>query len=565
MSFPDPDAQNADVTIPKKLEPWLDALPRAHIQESARQVGDLLATLNRQTLKPGKRLDTLVQLEPITHYLANEVSSRLTGRSLPLSKSENLLSQTLDRVITELAVGYTLALEDLLAPTRFHPRRDTVAKAVFRALFWLGTRQRARLALYQPAPEKLWRNMHLLYRYAADNHLTGMAFGKYPESRRSEFQTIGSLYKQSVLLAAINCHQFSQPEIEQIFEVLELWEPYCHLIPPSLAAELPSRTFVIDLERDSPPQARDRFGDGIAESGNTAILVFDTTELVNAIQSELAAMNGSSQGPAALTSGLPLATLQRILTTLTGMKRHFPRHRRYRRITATIGLTETFMRLSQSGNIHRPTASKPVVQKAVFETVSADDDVIPGSELDFDWDFDSFLTQRRREPMPVTNETGGSQESADAAQSFYITNESAGGCCMICRPGQHATTKVGDIVCIHGDAGRNHNHTLCLIRWIRNDGAMVAMGCEIIGPHAIPIQASPIQNTAVAASTLECILIPAVKELKKPALLVTPPGIQRGDIIELEGRQLAGIVEITNIPETTAVCHLCRFRIVEKR
>lgn len=225
-------------------------LPLASPELAAREIGTLLEDMLRSLWTGGERIEALEALRVPLAGLCDGYERQLQSESHPLPAAKVRLAETALEFQRRLARNYALAVHELCSPSGNVPllKRRAVAQALVRAL------EHARLALlwsyrlYRTPPAGLWRQLHTLYRFAADSGL---------ETRRAEdtatpdaFATDArSAYAHALLLALSNPYRYSLRELVDA-EALTHWlAPHATLG----AARGDGAAFALDADGDRGP------------------------------------------------------------------------------------------------------------------------------------------------------------------------------------------------------------------------------------------------------------------------------------------------------------------------
>ncbi|GAP64729.1 hypothetical protein MBSD_n0011 [Mizugakiibacter sediminis] len=225
-------------------------LPLASPELAAREIGTLLEDMLRSLWTGGERIEALEALRVPLAGLCDGYERQLQNESHPLPTAKVRLAETALEFQRRLARNYALAVHELCSPAGGVPllKRRVVALALVRAL------GHARLALlwsyrlYRTPPAGLWRQLHALYRFAAESGL---------ETRRAEDVAASdafavdarSAYAHALLLALSNPYRYSLRELGDA-EALTRW-----LAPHAAIGVLrgDGAAFALDTDADRGP------------------------------------------------------------------------------------------------------------------------------------------------------------------------------------------------------------------------------------------------------------------------------------------------------------------------
>jgi cyclic-di-GMP-binding protein len=273
------DARNiAFPTDPKRVKPWIDALPRANQAQTQRHLAEALLALRDVRLDGGQRLAILEQLRPVLLEAATALDRAGQGASFPLPPAKARAMAQLQAFEADLAFGYRLAVIELCAPSGGVPllRGGTVALAVERALLHQSLSLMHAYALYQTPATGAWQNLHALYRFGCSHRLEDRAVDDEAGTGKT---TIRQVYTQALLLALSNPYRFSQKDQAELWLVARGFAGLLGVGPKRGSAE----AFAIPVDTDAGPGyiAEERADDG------GALLWLDVTPLREALENPL--------------------------------------------------------------------------------------------------------------------------------------------------------------------------------------------------------------------------------------------------------------------------------------
>lgn len=538
---------------PKKVEQWIAALPRAHLGETSRLLYSALKELNQNQLSPEVRLSILEALLEPTVYAVQSLTRHVIGQAFPLSPKRFKVCQLIKELASELAVGFKVVVETALGQGGCAPGARPVLFGMYRALEMNHLLLQATYLSYAPYPEETWRENHILYRYAYEHgtHAQPMPSG----SSIGTHSTIEDIYKQILLMALVNPYQLSQDDIQRIGASLPFWASSCLLIPLGKSGEPPG-LFAVDLERDEPPayhaQLRGRIG---------PCVMLDTHLLAQQLRELLSAQTGSTSTmfPPEVCN-LSQDTLRRMLLSWGLLsKRNFPRRGKSSQVQVTVGLTATYKLLHRRmpGTHRTQLDSGDSTRRATYsaQPIPAADgkDLYPES-----WDFTdttavASIYQRKPSGSPMTFILGGgaSVNREQAPQVFNVTNESAGGYCLLWNQRGATAVNVGDLMCIHPKRDTVNTPNICVVRWMKSFADRMVLGVEILSPSAEPATARVLRAEGTQGEPLETLVLPPVAAVGRPSTLLTSSMCRSGDILVLESAAGSRLIQLTYLQQTT--------------
>jgi len=538
---------------PRKVEQWIAALPRAHLGETSRLLYSALRELNQFQLPADTRLHVLEALREPTLYAIQSLCKHVIGQPFPLSPKRSKICQLIKELGSELAVGFKVVVETALGQGGYAPDARPVLLGMYRAIEMNHLLLQSTYLCYAPYPEQTWRENHTLYRYAYEHGTHALPV--IHEQNRGAHHTIEDIYKQALLMALVNPYQLSQDDIQRIGSSLPFWAASCLLIPLGKGDELPG-LFAVDLERDEPPayhaQLRGRMG---------PCLMLDTHLLAQQLRELLSA-------PTTTTStiyppevcNLSQDTLRRMLLSWGLLsKRNFPRRGKSSQVQVALGLTATH-KLLQSRLPGSQRAAQDPSRTARRATYSAQP--IPGADgqglYPESWDLTDSTTvssiyQRKTTGAPLTFILGDSAAASrdHGPQVFNVTNESAGGYCLLWNQRGSTAINVGDLVCLHPKRDMVNTPNICVVRWMKSFADRMVLGVEILSPSAEPATARILRSDGTQSEPLESLILPPVAAVGRPTTLITSSLCRSGDILVLESAAGNMLVQLTHLQQTT--------------
>lgn len=537
---------------PKKVEQWIAALPRAHLGETSRLLYSALRELNQLQLAADVRLNVLEALREPTLYAVQSLCKHIVGQPFPLSPKRSKICQLIRELGSELAIGFKVVVETALGQGSFAPHAHPVLLGMYRTIEMNHLLLQSTYLCYAPYPADTWREIHTLYRYAYEH---GTHARPIPEGQNAvSHHTIEDVYKQVLLMALVNPYQLSQDDIQRIGSSLPFWAASCRLIPMGDGGELPG-LFAVDLERDEPPayyaQLRGRLG---------PCLMLDTHLLAQQLRELLSAAKGVA--PTVYppeVCGLSQDTLRRMLLSWGLLsKRNFPRRGKSSQVQITLGLTATH-KLLQSRNSGSARAVQDPSRTSRKATYSAQP--IPGADgqglYPESWNLTdatavSSIYERKAASGSLTFILGDDTPGRDhVPHLFNVTNESAGGYCLLWNQRGSAALNVGDLVCLHPKRDTVHTPNICVVRWMKNLAERMVLGVEILSPSAEPATARVTRSDGSQSEPLESLILPPVAAVGRPTTLITSSLCRSGDILALEATAGNMLVQLTYLQQTT--------------
>ncbi|CAG0974972.1 Cyclic-di-GMP receptor FimW [Methylophilaceae bacterium] len=496
-------------TRPQKISEFLAALPLSNPIESAPLLLDEMEILNRQRISSESRFKALEVYRSAIINITDELRPEYSLAPLPLSRTAKGHAAAAESLWMELGYGYKLALLD--QQTQLFNLNSSKAKAltVYRAIEALRQASMIYYQTYFNVPGSVWRDLHQLYFYAAQQSLHDIEVA--PESKSS---TINLLYKQALLMALADPQHLSQQEIAQVEEYVIRHAKHTRIQGLGML-DNPAGIFLISLNSDKPPIPFAK-NDKLADNEND--ILFITMDLARLAHKHLQMLQS---GNVSKTSGLHENAkdprYQDMLTYLikhwgASPKRIYNRSRRRNITSLGIGVKTAHYFINHQ---------KPYVQPKI-----ADDAGLGLADAG--------------NPDPQ-------QETGIDPSLWEVVNISAGGTALRKLPNSTANVRIGELLSMKSDGERSWS--VAVLRWANNGGHdQLDIGTQLIAPTA---------KAAGARATNQprfepVLLLPAMPKLRQAASIVSECGMfSPARILEIDENGSISRVMVTKLVERT--------------
>ncbi len=504
-SLEDKPLINAEVR-PQKISEFIASLPLEKPLEAAPLLLDEMEILNRQQVAAEARFKALEVYRETILPMADALQQSYAEAPLPLSREAKSSAAAAESLWMELGYGYKLALLDQQSQIFNLSSGRTRPMAIYRAIEAL---RRAILIYYQTyyaVPGSVWRDLHQLYFYAAQQSLHDVELAV--ESKAS---TINLLYKQILLMALADPQHLSQQEIALVEDYVVRHAKHTQIQGLGML-DNPAGIFLINLSGDKPPVP---FAKSEKLADNESDILFITMDLVRLVHKHLQMLQtGSVSKNSGLHENAKDPHYQDMLVYLikhwgASPKRIYNRSPKRKICSVGIGLQHVYYFLNQQ---------KPFTQP-----------VIEGEPT--------------LAPMPAD-----ANENIRIEPSLWeVANISAGGNALRRLPNAPASVRVGELLCMKIDGERTWS--IAILRWASNSGHdQLDIGTQLIAPSAKAASARP-----SSLPKFEPVLIlPAMAKLKQPASIVAAPGMfSPARIVEIEEKGTISRIMLTKLVERT--------------
>ena len=503
-------------TRPKQVREWLDALPLANTQESARKLTDAIATLNSVKLGDEPRLKLVELYRATARLLLPALHQQYVDKPLPLAEKNQQAAVLTRKLLAELGNGYKLVLIDLLNRRISFGANKLAPLAIARTIECLSAILDVCYEIYGPTPAGVWSELHQLYGYAAQQNLHDAQIAE------DEKTSINALYKQVLLIALADPYRLLQGQLVEVKAYIARFCQHAQLQPLG-KAENTHGLFLVRLDSDKPPKALSHHS-GVTDARVDIIL--NTVPLARVLHQQAQDLEANTP-PAKL--GLPDAAQQphyrEMLKRLIKQWGIAPK----RVFNRTPVQNQTFI-CSGMTTLHRALS-----QADIPSTV--------------DEELDTYITLQMSETMQLLGQSTGSYQTYNCA-SWQVVNESAGGVALAKEPGGSTKIKVGDIIGV--GAAQAGNWGVAIVRWMQsNADSDLELGAQMLAPQAEAIAIKPVIS-APDAMFQPALRLPEVAALKQPPRIVAPRGsFQPMREFEVRSQGMTTLVRATQLIEQT--------------
>jgi hypothetical protein len=554
---------------PRKVDEWLDSLPRANVGETARRVFETLVDVNRCQYSHQHRIHFLESLRETALYVTDSMKRHFVGVNAPLPpKSEKIAAATRE-IHNAMAVGYMIAIEDLLSSSLFFSDQKQLATLIQRAISALGMVLVTSYQTYHPYPTGIWSEIHKLYAAAEQRKLLQIAVSDEQHAYSAK-TTVNADYIRILLLALTSPYRLRHGEVGKVYDVLARWVGKCRLKNLGKDDPAASAKFGIDLASDEPPRAASLVTD---HCSHEFCRIMDSTALTNAIRKDL--KQGFKTGETTITgiemtrADLSQELMKRLLVAWCIVpKRTYPRAEKQEQVQITLGLSATHQIIItgsrkmagaddmytntahyQTDNTGRSTADRtPDVWEMIYFPVDAEG--VESLQSQFD----------KERAVPEEKKT------QYQAETWMILNESARGYCIKTIETTASRAQVGEIIGVRRHAnGKTWKWGIGVIRWLRADPQLgLMLGIEMLTPDAAAIGIRAVTNAR--HDYQRTLMLPELRAVNQPTTLITsavPYRTGQQFVINILGKEI--LIKLTKQMLNTGLFAQFQFEIMEQQ
>ncbi len=524
---------------PKKVEAWLDNLPKANLGETARQIYQALTETNRLHLPHQDRARFLESLRETVQYVTESMRKHFLGVTYPLPEKNQKIAAATREILAAMATGYKIAIEDMANRTGLFFDKKHMALLLQRAISYSGRSLLTAYQVYAPYPAGVWSELHKMYAYAESHRLHRYAVPDFLHLY-VEKSSVSDEYLRNLLVWLATPYRLRQGEVTKIYNTLERWVRYCELHPPEHPDD-PGRDgqFAVILSHDQPPTA---YLKSRLRCGHNCRML-DTTGLIDRIRRDIqegedvvsTTLTGIDMGRPDLSHDL----LRRLLVAWgVESQRAFPRSERKEAVQVAVGLTTIHEYLRHQH--HAETADTEEFDHPAeyhADTVESVSDEKPDIwEMVYPQGTDVKLTRIVTEELSLADQLAKSKAREHGGNGqdhprlppltqWHITNESANGFCLEYGEGDTTRAQVGELVGIRRRISAHAwKWSIGVIRWLKfNPQRILQLGVELLNPDAAAIGMRTLASDGKQYAYQRTLLLPENPAIGQPASLLTGP------------------------------------------
>ncbi|MBV1882018.1 MAG: hypothetical protein KUG82_10310 [Pseudomonadales bacterium] len=564
----------------KKIEQWVEGLPKVNVGETARQLYAAIQELNRLQIDPLNRYQLLEALRPSIHYVCDSLAKHYLNQSIVLPDKANKVANLAQALQNHLAMGYKIAVSQGTVKIKDNGVDQMVASAIHRALCDLSYTLLRCYQLYFPTPANLWRELHRLYLLAEHHQLLDY------EIEDSELDPLKSscihhAYLSAILIATAKPNQLRQQEIALIYQATTVWSKLTKIG----AALDDSHLFVVNLASDSAPV----YASLIANKEKSQYYRYiECGSLATQLKDILRTPDHYSKDVKLdlhLPHGFHDDLLRHLIQSWGQLtERSFSRSNQTGHINICLGHSATHYYLAnktdfntvlrgfqESGIIEED--ENPFLNTSPFDNTPGKNENT-GDIWSLAFDSNSAATGtdlNKITKISLTDDAAALNQQANQNtpplfESYRcgLINTSPGGFCVAWGDKVPKLVKTGEIVGMRED--NQEVWSIGVIRWVKqfkNEGAR--MGIELLAPDAIPVGTKVLNKVGVDTEYMRALLLPELKAIGQTATLITPKiAFHVGNKIYLNEQGSEDKAQLIRQVTSTASFSQFQFRYINK-
>jgi hypothetical protein len=530
---------------PAEVIKWRSALPMADTGTAAKKLYMALSDLNSTSLEPKDRFEIIELFRSTNRTICSTLKKHYIEQSEPLNAQKLTIATLRQTLISEMADNYKLILEGLYEKkNKSEEDQKMITTTICRILYYLDMVLLCRYQLYSAVPENIWKEVHLLYKYAKKNNTLNEQVA-CELSLNSTTSAIAS-YTRIILLSATDPYQWRQRDQYSIDKAIDLWAVYPTIYESSqIPADKKTGIYIIDLEKDQPPVALSFKRDPITSS----CIGLDLAKNVKHLKHLLLKIHNNElqakiEHPGDHEFSVTIPTINKLIKIWSQqISRNTQRFPITAKIKVVFGLTAAhyYINHEQEFNsrpshlmvttVTRPAGSfnRPTLDMPIFE-IEDDEELDVPSRM-------AMVAKQNQENNPDKAATGGEtpvttddklpeidREHHYIVYDYNIENISPNGFCILIDDGTFPPFQAGEIMAFKNPLeDANAPWSIGTVRWIRSPGqGKFQIGIELVAPFAKAAGLQMLRDNQPVGLLLRCLVLPEAPDLNSPAMIITP-------------------------------------------
>lgn len=238
----------------KQLERWTAELAIGNTTVAAHQMQEKLKSLNSTRYSYKDRLQLHNTLRPAFAELLHAIRQPLRQANIPLDQQQLYRANLLQTLLEHMALGYKRVVSELSCmPKLKEYDLMLLTEAIYMAMVFLNQRLVDAYGMYAPEPDKVWSDLHQLYKYAESRQLLHVQIDDpYPDTPFPVRLTTDFVYKRIILLSLAEPYHLMQYEADDMYRLISSSVENCVIEP--FSEFVTNGEYVIDLVSDSGPR-----------------------------------------------------------------------------------------------------------------------------------------------------------------------------------------------------------------------------------------------------------------------------------------------------------------------
>lgn len=533
-----PDINTSITPQPKKstqdIAKWCATLPMADVGAAAKKLFVQLKEISATIMSAQERFPIMELLRSPNKIICTALKIHYIEQKAPLTEHKLIIANLRQTLITAMADNYKLILEDLHKKTSLSvEEKKLMATTIVRIYYYLNVLLICRYQLYTYAKENVWSEIYLLYKYAKQRNLLEVKVPCQFATKNNE-TTILEAYMHIILLYATDPYQWRQREQHSLNKAIEMWALYPTIYVENQIPNNKHGVYIIDLDKDAPPQPYNFNNDIIGPSCIAVDLdksVQHLKKILGKMQDDhLKAKIDNPNDPEFSVTAPTIAKLikiwsQAIVRVLTRFPVKTP-------IKIVFGLNAAYYYINgekefnpHPKNLHthfekddiRPISKS--FKLPLYEVLEEDDDQLNPPILSSQ----ELITETTTTPTADDLEDPpATKEELYHIYHYNIANISTHGFCIVIEDKSYPPFQSGEIIAVKNEDSPDANWGIGTVRWMRRQkNENFQIGIQIIASFGQSAGIQLLREDKPAGRLLRCIILPADKNSNTSPMLLT--------------------------------------------
>lgn len=515
---------------PSTVTAWRALLPMADTGATAKKVYHALNECNQVEVNPTDRYEILELFRPPVQFICLELRKHYINQTKTLSKESLTISMLAQTLQLEMAEGYKLVIQHLVDSGKKKLQKKIIPTAIHRVIHYYTLILLRCYQLYSPAPPDIWKEIHILYKYAEDNDYLDEEIVDESISHSASIHTLTQTYEQALLLAATCPYQWRQNEQEHLNNALGTWAPYTKIRKANSNEKSKSGLFIIDLEKDLPPYP---LSIGVIKPSKTtrildvSTLIAHLKDLLNRFGSDELSSRIAQDGKPEFSVSTPI--VRRLIQSWScDRTRSYNRFPQPGSMRLSFGLSATHYYVS--GEKHFNPESDDDLGTADALLPSCDISIEVEGEEEENTEMMSVLPGQEDlldSSQTVDEDTDDDEEEGGNEYIIHecnLINISPAGFCLLWDEKSYPPIQSGEIIGLQSTMNIGDNPwSVGVVRWLKHTPDQdLVIGVQLLAPYATAAAAQLVKNNQSAGYYLRCLILPAMESMGLKSTLITP-------------------------------------------
>jgi hypothetical protein len=511
---------------------WCAALPMADTGAAAKKLFIALDEITNTEMTAMERFAILELLRTPNKNICTSLKRHYIEQKSPLTERKLMIANLRETLITYMADNYKLIFEELhIKGARSNEDKTMLATALIRILYYMNVLLVCRYQLYTYAPENVWKEIHLIYKYAKEKGLLELQ-AKCEFAPNRKMTSVLEAYTRIILLSATDPYQWRQREQHSINKAIELWALYPTLYEYQNIPNTKAGIYIIELDKDEPPTL---YGFR-KEPVNKSCIALDLSKGVKHLKDILDKMQNNHLKAKIDNPNDPefSVTAPTVAKLVSLWSQHIVRSSERFPIKADIKIAFGLSAAYYYVNGQKEFNPHPSNLRTSFgETNTRGSQYmanLPVFEVSDDAEEEITIADvPAATPSPKTNKHEAVEVDATTDKEdlyhiydYSIENTSRNGFCIIVRDKSYPPFQAGEIVVFKNTTEANVEWGIGAIRWLRRlKNEEFHIGVQLIAPYAKAAGIQMLRGDKLANRLLRCLVLPENEPEKIPPMLIT--------------------------------------------